>query len=71
LLGASIVVLHDGARAARDSRKLAKLIDSLHACQARVMVRHLTSWHDAKPLARAGVDLFSMLSDEWTPPTPD
>lgn len=71
LLGASIVVLHDGARAARDSRKLAKLIDSLHACQARVMVRHLTSWQDAKPLARAGVDLFSMLSDEWTPPTPD
>jgi hypothetical protein len=40
------------------------VIDSLHAYQARVLVRHVASWEDAKPLARLGVDLVSMIGDE-------
>ena len=67
LLGGAIIVLpvdgwavHDGAQLG----KLAKLVDSLHAHQARVLVRHVGSWDDVKSLARANVDLVSMREEE-------
>ena len=57
-----------GLRSAAMSRlrlaSLAKAIDSLHAYQARVLVRHFTSWTVAKPLAQLGVDLVSVVQDE-------
>lgn len=46
LLGTSIVVLQANRRSpqnAKDLAKLAKLIDSLHAYQANVLVRHIPS----------------------------
>ena len=64
LLGSAIVVLQQDKRTPSDLGKLSKLVDSLHAYQARVLVRHVTSWEDAKPLARMGVDLVSMVEDE-------
>ena len=64
LLGAAIVVLRNNGWAARDMDKLAALVNRLHAYQARILVRHVTSWDDAKPLGRIGVDLISMVSDE-------
>jgi hypothetical protein len=39
-------------------------VDSLHAFQARVLVRHVASWADAKALARLGVDLVGISEDE-------
>jgi PAS domain S-box-containing protein len=65
VLGAAIVVLRQEGRAPGDPGRLSsKVIDSLHAYQARVLVRHVASWEDAKPLARLGVDLVSMIGDE-------
>lgn len=67
LLGGSIVVLQaDGRvpRTATDLVKLAKLVDNLHAYQARVLVRHVASWEDTKQLVGLGVDLVSMIDDE-------
>jgi hypothetical protein len=63
LLAAAIVVLQDTG-ASVDTARLAKAIDSLHAYQARVLVRHVTSWTVAKPLAQLGVDLVSVVQDE-------
>jgi hypothetical protein len=63
LLAAAIVVLQDTG-ASVDTARLAKAIDSLHAYQARVLVRHVTSWTAAKPLAQLGVDLVSVVQDE-------
>jgi PAS domain S-box-containing protein len=67
LLGAAIVVLRQdrqAARTAKDTERLGKLVDSLHAYQARVLVRHVASWADAKALARLGVDLVAISEDE-------
>jgi PAS domain S-box-containing protein len=67
LLGTAIVVLPEdrqAARTARDTERLGKLVDSLHAHQARVLVRHVASWADAKSLARLGVDLVAISEDE-------
>jgi hypothetical protein len=36
--------------------KLAKLIDTLHAYQARILVRSVSSWDEATQLVRVGVD---------------
>ncbi|MFZ0018968.1 MAG: PAS domain S-box protein, partial [Acetobacteraceae bacterium] len=63
LLAAAIVVLQDTG-ASVDTARLAKAIDSLHAYQARVLVRYVTSWTAAKPLAQLGVDLVSVVQDE-------
>lgn len=66
LLGTAIVVLQpdrSSAQNAKDSEKLAKLIESLHAYQASVLVRHVTSWEETKQLARIGVDLIAMVAD--------
>jgi EAL domain-containing protein (putative c-di-GMP-specific phosphodiesterase class I) len=67
LLGAAIVVLRQDQQAAltaRDTERIGKLVDSLHAFQARVLVRHVASWADAKALARLGVDLVGISEDE-------
>jgi len=64
LLATAIVVLRSDGRAARDIDKLTELVNRLHAYQARILVRHVASWEDAKPLARIGVDLISMVPDE-------
>jgi PAS domain S-box-containing protein len=63
MLAAAIVVLQDTG-AAVDTARLAKALDSLHAYQARVLVRHVTSWLAAKPLAQLGVDLVSVVQEE-------
>lgn len=66
-LGVSLIVMEDGWRSpaeVREIEKLAKTVDSLHAQQARVLVRHVGSWLEAKPLARIGVDLISVARDE-------
>jgi PAS domain S-box-containing protein len=66
-LGAAIVVLQAERRTSptvKDLDKLGKLIESLHAYQARVLVRHVASWEDGRQLARRGVDLISMAEDE-------
>jgi PAS domain S-box-containing protein len=64
LLGAAIVVLHADRQTPTDFGRLANLIESLHAHQARVLVRHFAAWEDAMPLVRLGVDLVSLVSDE-------
>ena len=67
LLGTSIVVLQADERPPRnatEAAKLAKLVDSLHAYQARVLVRHITSWEDVKQLARLAIDLISVDDDK-------
>ena len=67
LLGTSIVVLRaDGrtSRTATEATKLAKLIDGLHANQARVLVRHVASREDLRLFARAGANLIGMADDE-------
>jgi PAS domain S-box-containing protein len=67
LLGASIVVLRRDRRvtlSAKDLEKLGKLIASLHAYQARVLVRQMASWEEVNQLNRLGVDLISMVDDE-------
>ncbi len=67
LLGAATVVLQEdrqAARTARDTERLGKLVDSLHAYQASVLVRQVASWANAKALARLGVDLIAIGEDE-------
>jgi PAS domain S-box-containing protein len=67
VLGASIVVLQANRRTAptpKDLERLHKLVESLHAYQARVLVRHVRSWEDVRQLARIGVDLIGMVDDE-------
>ena len=65
LLGTAIVVLQeDGRAAARDLVALGKLIESLHAHRASVLVRHIPSWGAVKPFARLGVDLVAITEDE-------
>ena len=67
LLGAATVVLQEdrqAARTARDIERLGKLVDSLHAYQASVLVRQVASWANAKALARLGVDLIAIGEDE-------
>lgn len=44
--------------------KLAKLIDTLHAYQARILVRNVSSWDEATQLVRVGVDLISLIAEE-------
>ena len=63
MLAAAIVVLQDTG-AAVDTARLAKALDSLHAYQARILVRHVKSWLAAKPLVQLGVDLVSVVQDE-------
>jgi hypothetical protein len=73
LLGGATVVLQEDRRGgtfASEPEKLAKTIDSLHAHQAHVLVRHVASWPDVKLLARVGVDLIAMAEDEVDTPTP-
>jgi hypothetical protein len=41
-----------------------KLVDSLHAYQARVLVRHMASWARVRALAKLGVDLVAIREDE-------
>jgi PAS domain S-box-containing protein len=70
LLGASIVVLQNGKGripSPKGSEALGKAIDALHACRARVLVRHVPSWQAAKSLAGLGVDLVSITNDEREP----
>jgi len=67
LLGAAIVVLRDDGRAMLTSKNLeslGRLIDSLHACRARVLVRHVPTWEAIRPLAKPGVDLVSIAGEE-------
>ncbi len=67
LLGAAIVVLpveRKDLQTGKDLAKLAKVLETLHAYQAQVLIRHVPSWEDAKNLARVGVDLLSMVDDE-------
>ena len=67
LLGTSIVVLQDPGglpHAASEIERLGKLIDRLHACQSRALVRHVASWEDVRRLAGLGVDLIAMAEDE-------
>ena len=65
LLGTAFVVLQDDGRAAaRDPVALGKLIESLHAHRASVLVRHIPSWEAVRPLARLGVDLVAITEDE-------
>jgi hypothetical protein len=67
LLGAAIVVLRADSRTppkAKDLEQLKKLLDSLHAYQAQVLVRRLKSWEDAKQMVRLGVDLVAMNDDQ-------
>ena len=61
LLGSTIVALHAGHL---DLERLGRLVEVLHAKQARVLVRHVASWADAKQLVRLGVDLISVVEDE-------
>jgi PAS domain S-box-containing protein len=70
LLGASIVVLQDGERtmpSPMGSEALGKALDALHACRARVLVRHVPSWEAARSLTSLGVDLVSINDDERDP----
>ncbi len=67
LLGAAIVVLPMDKTiplTTKELGKLSRLMESLHAYQARVLVRHVPSWEDTRNLARLGVDLLSMVDDE-------
>ena len=67
LLGAAIIVLQADRglpQAQKDWQKLGKLVESLHAYQARVLVRHVASWDETRPLAQAGIDLVSMIEDD-------
>ena len=65
LLGTAFVVLQDDGRAAaRDPVALGKLIESLHAHRASVLVRHIPSLGAVRPLARLGVDLVAITEDE-------
>jgi hypothetical protein len=41
-----------------------KLIESLHAHRASVLVRHIPSLAAVRPLARLGVDLVAITEDE-------
>jgi PAS domain S-box-containing protein len=69
LLGAAIVVLREDGRAmltSKDLEALGRLIDSVHACRARVLVRGVPSWEATRPLARPGVDLVSIAGEERT-----
>jgi PAS domain S-box-containing protein len=62
-LGVSLIVLRDdrqSAKTTKDVERLTKQIDSLHAHQARVLVRHVESWLESKPFAAAGVDFISI-----------
>ncbi len=63
LLSAAIVILQDKG-APVDMPRLARLVDDLHTYQARVLVRHVTSWATAKSLAQLPVDLVSLVQDE-------
>ena len=49
-------------------RSWPRRLTDLHAYQARVLVRHVTSWAAAKPLAQLGVDLVSVVQDERDAP---
>jgi hypothetical protein len=46
---------------------LGKLIESLHAHRASVVVRHIPTWGAVRPLARLGVDLVAITEDERDP----
>jgi len=41
-----------------------RLVGALHANQAQVLVRRISSWENAKTLAQVGVDLVSVVHDE-------
>jgi hypothetical protein len=65
LLGTAIVVLQEDRRvAATNPVALGKLIESLHAHRASVLVRHVPSLDAVRPLARLGVDLVAISADE-------
>jgi hypothetical protein len=66
-LGASVVVLREGdlnGWAAEDMAKLARLVGVVRARRARVLVREVSSWENAKRLLKLGVDLVALAQDE-------
>jgi seryl-tRNA(Sec) selenium transferase len=52
-----------GGWGSEDLGRLRKLVDTAHAQQARVLLRHLSSLENAKRILRLGVDLISLSSD--------
>ena len=65
-LGASVVVVQEGdlnGWAAGDVAKLGKLVGVVRANRARVLVRQVSSWVNAKRLLKLGVDLVAMAQD--------
>ena len=67
LLSGTIAVLHEDKLAVQgptDPERLGRLIGSMHARQANVLLRCLPKWQDLKPLARTGIDLISVAEDE-------
>jgi len=65
-LGASVVVLQEGdlnGWAAEDVAKLAKLVGIVRANRARILVRQVSSWENAKRLLKLGVDLVALAQD--------
>lgn len=67
LLGTSIVALRYGGAAPSasiDLDALGKLVHTLHAHRARVLVRHVPSLTAAAPPAKLGVDLISIAGEE-------
>jgi PAS domain S-box-containing protein len=66
-LGASVVVLREGdlnGWAAEDMAKLDKLIGVVRAHRARVLVRQVSSWENARRLLKLGVDLVALVQDD-------
>jgi PAS domain S-box-containing protein len=62
-LGASVVVLQEGdlnGWAPEDMAKLARLIGVVRTNRARVLVRQVSSWENAKRLLKLGVDLVAL-----------
>jgi hypothetical protein len=65
-LGASVVVLQEGdlnSWAAEDVAKLGKLVGIVRANRARVLVREVSGWENAKRLLKLGVDLVALAQD--------
>jgi hypothetical protein len=67
LLSGAIVVLPGerlATQGAVDSEKLGRLIATIHARQAHVLLRRVRTWVDLQPLARVAIDLVSAIGDE-------
>jgi PAS domain S-box-containing protein len=66
-LGASVVVVREGdlnGWAAADLAKLDRLIGVVRANRARVLVRQVSSWENAKRLLSVGVDMVAMAQED-------